>query len=174
MKNIMNKQFFLIFLSSLFVMRAQADITALEFSPATVYEGTQVTVIPTIASVPEGTVYVCWSVYSDADCMNEIDTMIFVNASMSAPNAVSFTAPAIEGTYYIKCSLHTGSRCNGLLNTDYVSPMTVTHESETPTGMSEVVGDGLQYTRARKEMIDGTLYIVRDNKIYDARGIRVE
>lgn len=42
------------------------------------------------------------------------------------------------------------------------------------TGMEEVTGDGLQVTGPRKVMIDGILYIVKDGKLFDARGARVE
>lgn len=42
------------------------------------------------------------------------------------------------------------------------------------TGMEEVTGDGLQVTGPRKVMIDGLLYIVRDGKMFDATGKRVE
>ena len=40
--------------------------------------------------------------------------------------------------------------------------------------MEEVTGDGLQVTGPRKVMIDGILYIVKDGKMYDATGKRVE
>ena len=43
-----------------------------------------------------------------------------------------------------------------------------------PTGVEEVTGDGLQVTGVRKVVIDGILYIVKDGKMYDARGARVE
>ena len=37
-----------------------------------------------------------------------------------------------------------------------------------------VQGDNVQCTKVRKVMIDGILYIVKDGKIFDARGARVE
>lgn len=164
----MNKQLFLILLASLFAIHVQAEITALDFSPAALYEGTQVTVTPTIASVPDGNVYVCWGLYSDSGCTNELDTVVFSNEN--AQNAVSFAAPAVAGTYYVKCALHTGGRCNGLMNTSFVSPMVVVQASETPTRTDDISSSSY----ARKLFMDGALYIVRDGKIYDARGIRVE
>ena len=40
----------------------------------------------------------------------------------------------------------------------------------TPTGVEEVTGDGLQVTGVQKVMIDGTMYILRGEKMYDATG----
>ena len=45
---------------------------------------------------------------------------------------------------------------------------------QTPTGMEEVTGDGLEVTGARKVIIDQKMYIIRDGKMYDARGARVQ
>ena len=44
----------------------------------------------------------------------------------------------------------------------------------TPTDIENVQGDNVQCTKVRKGMIDGILYIVKDGKIFDARGARVE
>ena len=44
----------------------------------------------------------------------------------------------------------------------------------TPTDLGNVQGDNVQGTKARKVMIDGIMYIVKDGKMYDARGARVE
>jgi len=42
------------------------------------------------------------------------------------------------------------------------------------TGIEEVTGDGLQVTGARKVMVDGLLYIVKDGKMFDAQGRQVK
>lgn len=42
------------------------------------------------------------------------------------------------------------------------------------TGVEEVKGDGLQVTGARKVLIDGLLYIVKDGKVFDAQGKRLQ
>lgn len=44
----------------------------------------------------------------------------------------------------------------------------------TPTDLGNVPSDQGQSTKAQKVLIDGILYIVKDGKIYDARGARVE
>ncbi len=46
--------------------------------------------------------------------------------------------------------------------------------AQTPTGVETVTGEGLPVTGVRKVMIDGILYIVKDGKMYDARGARVQ
>ena len=44
----------------------------------------------------------------------------------------------------------------------------------TPTDLGNVPSDQGQSTKAQKVLIDGILYIVKDGKMYDARGTRVE
>ncbi|MBR5676844.1 MAG: InlB B-repeat-containing protein [Paludibacteraceae bacterium] len=44
----------------------------------------------------------------------------------------------------------------------------------TPTGVETISDEGLEVSGARKVMIDGILYIVKDGRMYDARGARVE
>lgn len=44
----------------------------------------------------------------------------------------------------------------------------------TPTGLEEPTSDSSLKGRAQKRIIDGVLYIVKDGKIFDARGVRVE
>ena len=100
-----------------------AGITALSFSPAIV--GTPTTIVPTVASVPEGRVALCWNLYHDAACEHEVTGTTFHSASKTAKNAVWFEAPATEGTYYIQCAIHTGSVCGGLLESSYVYPLHV-------------------------------------------------
>ena len=43
----------------------------------------------------------------------------------------------------------------------------------TPTGIEDVQGGNVQSTKVHKVMIDGILYIVKDGKIFDARGARL-
>ena len=43
-----------------------------------------------------------------------------------------------------------------------------------PTGIDEVQGNENQSVNVRKVLIDGALYIIRDEKVYDARGTRVQ
>ena len=44
----------------------------------------------------------------------------------------------------------------------------------TPTGVEEPTSNSSLKGRAQKVMIDGILYIVKDGKIFDARGARVQ
>ncbi len=45
---------------------------------------------------------------------------------------------------------------------------------QTPTDIENVQGDNVQGTKVRKVMVDGILYIVKDGKVFDARGAKVK
>ena len=45
---------------------------------------------------------------------------------------------------------------------------------QTTTNVEAVTGDGLQVTGVCKKLIDGVLYIVKDGKVFDARGARIQ
>ena len=101
-----------------------AGISALRFSPSAALSGQRVTITPTITSVPEGDVSVCWGVYYDAECTHEVDDILFYTAPSAGANSVSFPAPP-AGTYYIKTAIHAGKPCKGLLDSYYTTPMVV-------------------------------------------------
>ena len=42
------------------------------------------------------------------------------------------------------------------------------------TGVEEITGDGSQVTGARKVMVDGILYIIKDGKVFSTQGARVK
>ncbi len=114
------KILFSILLILLIAAPLSAGITALSFSPATV--GAPTTIVPTVTSVPEGRVALCWNLYHDAACEHEVTGTTFHSASRTAKNAVWLEAPATAGTYYIQCAIHTGSVCGGSLKSAYVFP----------------------------------------------------
>ena len=60
----------------------------------------------------------------------------------------------------------------GTYNERFVLEISPIHHM--PTGIEEVSGERLEVTGARKVMIDGLLYIVKDGKMFDARGARVQ
>ena len=82
-----------------------------------------------------------------------IDTEANVRTSLSA---LDYTVTLSAGEYTNRFFLE-------------ISPV-----QNTPTDLGNVQGDNVQGTKVRKVMIDGILYIVRDGKMYDARGARVE
>lgn len=82
-----------------------------------------------------------------------IDTEANVRTSLSA---LDYTVTLSAGEYTNRFFLE-------------ISPV-----QNTPTDLGNVQGDNVQGTKARKVMVDGILYIVRDGKMYDARGARVE
>ena len=117
------RNLFFMLIISLFAGQIQAAVTDLSFSPTAA--GTSMTIVPTIASVPDEDAAVCWCVYYDPTCENEVADIHFQRAASAGKNAVSFTAPTTAGTYYIKTSLHTGALCGGLLDSYYISPLII-------------------------------------------------
>ena len=112
-------------------------------------------------------------------------TVVPVGVSIKSTGDYTFSIP--EGTDGVGVTLvdnETGVRTS-LSALDYtVSLGAGTHDQRftleispiqnTPTGIDEVPSDQVPSTKVRKVMIDGVLYIVRDGKIFDARGARVE
>ena len=112
-------------------------------------------------------------------------TVVPVGVKIKTAGDYTFSIP--EGTDGIGVTLvdnETGVRT--LLSAlDYTVNLTAgTHDQRfileispiynTPTGMEEPTSDSSLKGRAQKRIIDGVLYIVKDGKIFDARGTRVE
>ena len=116
-------------LTLLFSVAIQANVTALSYNPSTIQAGNEITVVPTISSVPDGNVYVCWGMYTDFECAHDMDDITFNRAPLAGANAVTCTTPSTAGTYYIKVSLHSGYLCGGVLDSYYVYPI-VLHPSD--------------------------------------------
>ena len=117
-------------------------------------ETTQTTIVPMglniettgdyTFSIPEGT---------DGVGVVLVDEATGIRTSLSA---LDYTVTLQQGDYTNRFYLE-------------ISPI-----QNTPTGIDEVPSDQVPSTKIRKVMIDGVLYIVRDGKIFDARGARVE
>ena len=112
-------------------------------------------------------------------------TVVPVGVSIKSAGDYTFAIP--EGTEGIGVTLvdnETGIRTplGALDYTVTLQPGDITDRfvleispiAQTPTGVETVTGEGLPVTGVRKVMIDGILYIVKDGKMYDARGARVE
>ncbi len=82
-----------------------------------------------------------------------IDNETGIRTSLSA---LDYTVNLSAGTY------------NGRFELE-ISPIV-----QTPTDVENVQSDNVQGTNVRKVLIDNMLYIVKDGKMYDARGARVE
>lgn len=104
---------------------AQAHISSLRMNATAYIGGAHVRIEPEIPSVPDGEVFVCWTLCHDAACTQEItDTLFHIDAGFGT-NAVQCYAPSAPGTYYIKTSLRTEGACLGLLDSYYVTPLIV-------------------------------------------------
>ena len=112
-------------------------------------------------------------------------TVVPVGVKIKTAGDYTFSIP--EGTDGIGVTLvdnETGVRT--LLSAlDYTVNLTAgTHDQRfvleispiqnTPTGIEDPTSDSSLKGRAQKRIIDGVLYIVKDGKIFDARGTRVE
>jgi hypothetical protein len=117
--------------------------------------------------------------------MSETTTIVPVGVSVKKNGDYTFAIP--EGTEGIGVTLvdnETGVRTSlsalsytvNLQPGDYTGRfvLEISPIAQTPTGVETVTGEGLPVTGVRKVMIDGILYIVKDGKMYDARGARVQ
>jgi hypothetical protein len=115
----------------------------------------------------------------------EQTTVIPVGVKIKDAGDYTFAMP--DGTNGVGVTLvdtQTGVRTNlGLM--DYTVTLTagsfnqrfvleISPIMQTPTDIEEVTGDGLQVTGVRKVLIDQKMYIIRDGKVYDARGAKVK
>ncbi len=114
----------------------------------------------TVSSVPVGVQLAHSGEYTFAlpDGSNGIGVVLVDKATDTRTNLglTDYTVALEAGTYNNRFSLE-------------LSPM-----SPTPTDVKEITGDGTLVEGARKVLMDGTLYIVRDGKVFDARGTRIQ
>ncbi|MBQ6978016.1 MAG: hypothetical protein IJQ18_05240 [Paludibacteraceae bacterium] len=117
--------------------------------------------------------------------MSETTTIVPVGVSVKKNGDYTFAIP--EGTEGIGVTLvdnETGTRTS-LSALDYTVTLQpgdytgrfvleISPIQNTPTGLEEPTSDSSLKGRAQKVMIDGILYIVKDGKIFDARGARVQ
>ena len=117
--------------------------------------------------------------------MNEQTTIVPVGVKIATEGEYTFAMP--EGTESIGVVLkdnETGARTNlalfdytvtlskGAVNDRFV--LEISPIANVPTALGNVQSDNVQGTKARKTIVDGIMYILRDGKIYDARGNKVK
>ena len=135
------------------------------------------------------------SILNDTATVTEVagNTLPMSNQTMVVPVGVDvnttgdYTFSIPDGTNGIGVTLidnETGIRTS-LTALDYTVNLTAgTHEGRflleispihnAPTGVEAVTDDGLPVTGARKVLIDGILYIVKGDKLYDVRGTMIK
>ena len=117
--------------------------------------------------------------------MTNQTTIVPVGVKIAADGEYTFSIP--EGTYGVGITLidnEAGARVNlGLmdytltLNAGQIDDRFVLEISpiqQISTDLESISDEGLEIRGARKIMIDGLLYIVKDGKVFDARGNRVK
>ena len=112
---------------TLYAYFEKAQITNIVFSPTTAAGETRVVATPTISPTPEGTTYICWKLFNNAECTHETEGYTFSNAAGDAilnpsgnSNAVSFVTPAFTGSYYVQAILRAGNDCEESTKLDSV------------------------------------------------------
>ena len=113
----------------LFAYFKQAEITTLAVTPGTVETGGTVTATPTISPTPVGPTKVCWKLLQNND--NPVGSQ--PTFTPGSGNAVSFTAPAVSGSYKVECVLRTGSECGSGTTIDSVTTSFVVAGTHTVT-----------------------------------------
>ncbi len=117
--------------------------------------------------------------------MSEQTTLVPVGVKTTAAGEYTFAMP--EGTNGVSVVLIdniAGTRTNLALS-DYTVTLgkgdlsdrfmlEIAPIKQMPTDIENVQGDNVQGAKARKVMIDGILYIVKDGKVFDARGAKVK
>lgn len=113
-------------------------------------------------------------------------TVIPVGANITTEGEYTFALPdGADGIGVTLIDAETGTHTNLSAGMDYTVYLEKgTHDNRfwleispiqnTPTGIEEPTSDSSLKGRAQKRIIDGVLYIVKDGKIFDARGTRVE
>lgn len=102
-----------------------ASITALRLNAEAFTAGSNIRIEPTIASVPEGEVYICWSLFYDAACSREVGDCGFLTDAGFGRNAVHCTAPTEAGTYYLRSAVHAAGGCLGSMDSYIVTPVII-------------------------------------------------
>ena len=117
--------------------------------------------------------------------MSEQTTLVPVGVKTTAAGEYTFAMP--EGTNGVSVVLIdniAGTRTNLALS-DYTVALgkgdlsdrfmlEIAPIKQMPTDIENVQGDNVHSTKVRKVMIDGILYIVKDGKVFDARGAKVK
>ena len=117
--------------------------------------------------------------------MSDETTIVPVGVEIKTDCEYTFTMPdGTNGVGVILVDNETGIRTQlGLTSYivtlaagDYTNRFTleISPILKTPTGLEPVTDDGSQATGARKVMIDGLLYIIKEGKVFDAQGARIQ
>ena len=117
--------------------------------------------------------------------MSEQTTVVPVGVKIVANGDYTFSIPdGTEGTGVTLIDNETGVHTNLALMDYTVALEAGTYDgrfileispiAQTPTGVDTISDEGLEMQGARKVLIDEKMYILKDGKVYDARGARVQ
>ena len=131
-------------------------------------------------------IYTMGELYKMAgNCIPDTVTILPVGVQLAADGDYTFAMP--EGTYGTGVVLldKVADKRTNLALTDYTVNLPAgTYEerfvlelspvAQVPTDIESISAEGLAKDGARKVMVDGVLYIVKDGKVFDAQGNRVQ
>ena len=117
--------------------------------------------------------------------MSEQTTVVPVGVKIVANGDYTFSIPdGTEGTGVTLIDNESGIHTNLALMDYTVALEAGTYDgrfileispiAQTPTGVDTISDEGLEMKGARKVIIDEKMYILKDGKVYDARGARVQ
>ena len=124
---------------NLYAHWTKSELTGISLSPAYAVQDEHpgITITPSVSPAPTGTTSICWGLYSDSGCTDEVDGVTFSPDPSSGANTVTFTAPDAAETYYIKADFRAGSTCSGtILNS--VTQSFIVHPTHTVTVKAKV------------------------------------
>lgn len=119
------------------------------------------------------------------NCLPDTVSVVPVGVRTYAAGTYTFSIPeGTNGTGVVLVDNVTGTRTN-LALTDYTVTLAkgtfdgrfsleLSPIANMPTDIDNVQSDNAKSAKVRKVMIDGMLYIIKDGKVFDARGNRVE
>ena len=117
--------------------------------------------------------------------MSDQTTLVPVGVKTTAAGEYTFAMPdGTNGVSVVLIDNIAGTRTNLALS-DYTVALgkgdlsdrfmlEIAPIKQMPTDIENVQGDDVQGAKARKVMVDGILYIVKDGKVFDARGAKVK
>ena len=101
-----------------------AVINTINLSTNRVPPGASITATPNMYYKGTSNKAYCWGIFTDEDCTEEVKTTF----SSLGDGVISFSAPAVRATYYLRLQIHSDATCASSVEAEKVVPFTVTTE----------------------------------------------
>ncbi len=153
---------------TLYAFFEKAELTGFTYSPSTVAPGNDMTVTPVVSPTPTGTTCICWKLFYDIACTEEVpaENYTITSSPSSGASSITLTAPTASGTYYLQGTLRTGSVCNAgdvlstykqacVVESDHKMTIRYICDDETISGNQEVIVPAGDSVGVKAAVIDG-------------------